>query len=109
MKKIVFLTLIVLISCTLYYASGDFVKVMGGANADRGYCVARAPDGAMYVGGFIGASLTVKATFGATQVQGVSVGQSQDIFIAKYTAAGDLEWVKALGGSGIDDVAAMSI
>jgi uncharacterized delta-60 repeat protein len=73
---------------TKYSASGHLVwsKTLGGASVEQGYGIAVAPDGSVYVTGF-------------TNSAGAG---SSDLLLAKYTAAGELAWQKALGGTSSD-------
>ena len=71
-----------------YSANGalDWKKTLGGTAADYGYGIAVGTDGAVFVTG-----------------QTVSAGAgTNDLLLAKYTAAGALDWKKTLGGTGID-------
>jgi len=67
-------------------------KGFGGNDDDEGYSIATDPLGYVYVAGkFKSASIT----FGSITL--ISTGQI-DIFIAKFTAAGNAVWAKNLGG-----------
>lgn len=77
-----------------YNNSGDliWVKSAGGSLLDRGNDLMVTPDGYSYITGRFNGT----ATFGTTNI--TSAGDN-DIFIAKYDPAGELEWVKSAGGT----------
>jgi uncharacterized delta-60 repeat protein len=60
-----------------------WVAVLGGSGADFGYEIASGPDGSIYVSG-----VTMSAGAGG-----------HDLLLAKYTAAGELQWNRTLGGA----------
>lgn len=78
-----------------YNASGGVQWAInaGGTGADRAYSIKTDDSGNIYITGFYYGT----ATFGSTSIS--SVGNSQDVFIAKYTSNGTLLWVKSVGGS----------
>jgi gliding motility-associated-like protein len=81
-----------------YSSSGTLLwaQKAGGALADKAYAVAVTPQGECYVTGFFNGV----AQFGTISV--TAINNSQDVFIAKYSASGQAIWVKTGGGSGID-------
>lgn len=86
-----------------YNTNGDlqFAKKVGGSStSDRGLGISQG-NGSIYItGNFHGTarfSSTILTTSGGT-----------DIFIAKYTTAGDFQWIKKAGGSGNDEGYAVS-
>lgn len=72
-----------------------WVSQGGGQKHDEGRSVKIDGDGNVYVTGYFQGS----ATFGATALE--SSGDL-DMFLAKYSASGDLLWVKKAGGEGYD-------
>lgn len=68
----------------------------GGTKVDRGYGVAADAEGNVYVTGH---SQGADARFGG---QTLADAGDYDVFVAKYSAAGDLLWVKTDGGPGYD-------
>lgn len=71
-----------------------------GITGDRGYGVSVSPAGDVYVTGIY---TSVSLTFGSTTINNTSQGWD-NIFTAKYNAAGNLQWVRNGGGSTYDDV-----
>jgi len=71
----------------------------GGAASDYGVDMASDVHGNCYVVGYFGHNTGGTATFGDTTI--VSIGQS-DLFLAKYSNAGTLQWVRTGGGIGSD-------
>lgn len=67
---------------------------LGGPDWDRGYSVAVAADGSVFVGGY---------TFGgiAENFGGAGVG-NHDAVVAKLSAAGQIEWVASVGTPDVD-------
>jgi gliding motility-associated-like protein len=73
-----------------------WAKKAGGTSADKAYAIAVTPNGECYVTGFFNNT----AHFDNITVN--AVNNSQDIFVAKYNANGQISWVKTGGGNGID-------
>ena len=80
-----------------YSPAGDllWVRSAGGAGYDEGSGVATDPWGNCYLSG----TFTGNARFGKTELVGRG---GSDIFVAKYNAAGELQWVVSGGGPGDD-------
>ena len=76
---------LVLLLCT--YAQSQFVKTLGGSNPDEGRAITQTSDGGVVVTGSTG-------SFGAG---------AGDLALAKFDAAGDLLWMKTLGGESSGD------
>lgn len=75
-----------------FNAKGEkqWVKFFGGSGGDEIYCVAACPDGGYVIGG--------NTTSKDFDLKGTS-DQKSKAFIAKMDANGNLQWVKAMGGS----------
>ncbi len=69
----------------------------GGPTFDTGVSVASAPDGSTIEGGIFSGTATF-GTGSATQSL-TSVGET-DVFVARYSASGVLQWVRQFGGEG---------
>ncbi len=85
-------------------SAGDFVwaEGFGGGTFTQGVAVAVGADGSVYTTG----NYSGTADFGATPI--TSAG-SQNIYVAKLSSAGNVVWVKSLGGSGYDNVNGMAV
>src|SRR5713101_3673598 len=68
----------------------------GGSDIDIGYGIAADASGNVYVTGFFSGT----ATFGSTNLSSSGL---EDIFVAKYDAAGTLQWARQAGGSAYDE------
>jgi hypothetical protein len=80
----------------------QWVKSAGGADGEYGSDIAVDAGGYVYItGGFSGT-----ATFGSTDV--TSAGSS-DVFVAKYTNSGVLEWIQSAGGTGSDQGTSIAV
>ncbi|AWV99554.1 SBBP repeat-containing protein [Arcticibacterium luteifluviistationis] len=81
-----------------YNAMGtlQWLQSAGGTSDDRGHSVEVDSAGNVYVTGYYEGT----ATFGATSK--TSAG-SRDIFIAKYSTGGTLQWLQSAGGSSGDE------
>jgi gliding motility-associated-like protein len=73
-----------------------WVKRFGGPNADGGIAIAMVPGGGVAVTGFFNGH----ATFGTQQVNAMAA--SEDIFVLRLDANGDVVWVRTGGGPGSD-------
>lgn len=90
--------------------SAAWNKVIGGAASDGGQSVAIAPDGNIIAAGTF--SGTVDFTGNGTGTPNVSILTSAggyDLFIAKYSPAGSLIWVKRYGKTLPETVRAMAV
>lgn len=78
-----------------FSGAGDLLwsAQLGGTGEDKGLAVSASADGGVYVGGLAGAAIP-----GATGLGGY------DGWVARYTPAGVLSWVRAVGTSGFDQV-----
>jgi len=76
-----------------------WAKSADGSGNDASYAVARDNAGNVYIGGNFNGKIDFNPP-GNTDT--LRVAALADNFIAKYNAAGDLVWVKGLGGSGND-------
>lgn len=95
-----------------YDAIGNLVwaKSMGGAGDEGAYGMAIDANDNIYItGGFASATVNFNpgGTGGVVSNHPTAFGGSDDIFLVKYTAAGDFVWGKSMGGT--DGDAATSI
>ncbi|HEY3899029.1 MAG TPA: SBBP repeat-containing protein [Chthoniobacter sp.] len=74
-----------------------WVRTGGGSQIDRGYGVAVDAQGNVFVTGHC---QSTDATFDGVPCE--NRGGDYDLFIAKYDAAGKLQWLKSGGGAGYD-------
>ena len=80
--------------------SFEWAKQMGGTNYDKGYSITTDAVGNVYTTGMFGG--TVDFDPGAGTANLTSAGGS-DIFIQKLDAAGNLLWIKQMGGTSNDE------
>jgi hypothetical protein len=73
-----------------------WAQLGGGAKVDRGYAVATDAAGNCYVTGHYQSD---DADFSGTKLPNRG---DYDLFVAKYSAAGKLEWIQTAGGAGYD-------
>lgn len=80
-----------------YNGSGNVVwaRQIGGTSGDYGSAIATDGSGNIYVTGHFSGT----ATFGATEL---NCAGYEDIFVAKYNASGNVEWVEQAGGTADD-------
>lgn len=74
----------------------------GGTGSDSASAVAVDPNGNAFVVGYYAGT----AAFGTNQLTSAGV---RDGFVAKYSSAGQLLWVRSLGGTGFDTVNAVAV
>src|SRR5574340_319076 len=79
--------------------SMQFGLVLGGSGSERIYALVRAPSGEFYIAGET-SSTDLPVTAGALD-QTSAAGEG---FVARFSSAGDLEWLTYLGGNGPDAV-----
>lgn len=92
MKKVYLLTVLNLLFISLQAQNFDWSKREGLWAYDYGYGIVNDPAGNVYVAG----KYEMNADFSGTILPDQG---NHDIYIAKYTAAGALEWIKTAGGS----------
>jgi len=87
--------------------SGDiqWIRSIKGTVGENSYAITNDPDGNVFVAGYYDspASLTVDSTSSETISAAASTG-SDDIFIAKYSPDGILQWIRTNGSAGSDKV-----
>ncbi len=89
-----------------------WAKRAGGSQGDAPYSAAALPDGGAVVTGYYGAPSGGVATFGEGEVNETtltSVAGGQDIFVARYSPAGTLDWVRSAGSSGNENGSAIAV
>lgn len=88
------------ISCYDTDLETQWVQVVSGDRIDTGVDLAISETGDVYVTGCIQRD----ATFGAGQEQETTkiADGAEDIFLARYSPDGELQWVETFGGSGVD-------
>lgn len=82
----------------------------GGSSNDKPNAVAIGADNSIYLAGVFEGTVT----FGNTNISQNDLNSgimpsSSDIFIARYSSDGDLQWVKAIGGGGNESVNSIAI
>lgn len=81
----------------------DWLVRCGGAGVDKAECLAfDATNGRIYIGGIFNGT----ASFGSTNLTAVA---GSDAFVACFSTAGALQWVRQIGGAGQEDVTAMQV
>jgi hypothetical protein len=86
-----------------YDANGNvlWAKCAGGINYDEGYSVSADANGNAFVAGYF---YSTAITFGTTTlINADTAGITQDVFIAKYDANGNVLWAKRAGGINYDE------
>lgn len=81
-----------------YSANGDklWTKIVGGSGTDSASCISAAPDGGFVLGG---------VTYSNDQsFSSLSSSHTQNAFIAKFDANGNMGWVKGYGGSNSTEI-----
>lgn len=82
-------------------ASAVWAKRAGGPTNDAAYAIALGPEGDSIVTGYFSSSVIFSSST-QQEIAWSSKGDN-DIFIARYTSDGELDWVTAGGGSGRDE------
>ena len=103
--KLLFLSILVLISGSLLYAQSPdwlWAKGAGGTGEDICYSVARDNSGNYYVAG----SFSGRVSFGNTTL---SSSGYRDIFVGKLNADGNWLWAKKAGGTSNDIASAIAV
>lgn len=75
----------------------------GGSGNDSTLNVKTAPDGSIYIVGYFSSQTMNLGSYSVTNAGGI------DIFIAKYNAAGSVQWLKSFGGSGYEQTEDIAI
>jgi hypothetical protein len=88
-------------------ANGNFVwaKNVGGAGTDSGSSIKVDGSGNVCVGGYFTNTVDFDPGIAVTNLSSTS----RDIFILKLDASGNFIWVKQIGGSGVDDLNALTV
>ena len=91
-----------------YDSHGNYqwVKTFGGTGAERAYGFASGGANGMYISGRF--QNTVDFNPGADTDNKTSAG-SNDMFLAKYDASGNYQWVKTIGGTGGEGSTALAV
>ena len=103
--KLLFLSILVLISGSLLYAQSPdwlWAKGAGGTGEDICYSVARDNSGNYYVAG----SFSGRVSFGNTTL---SSSGNRDIFVGKLNADGNWLWAKKAGGTSNDIASSIAV
>jgi len=91
------------ITCQNADGSYQWAKSIAGPLPDRGSLVKEDGFGNIYVAGYF----RKNASVGNDSI--LSDSLSQDVFVAKFTVEGTLLWIRAYGGSGIENVTGLSV
>lgn len=83
-----------------------FVSRLGGTAAETVTALARDASGNLYLGGNFSGSTDFDPGPGLVVLN--SLG-GQDGYVAKYSASGDLIWVRRFGGTGLDEVSDVAV
>ena len=99
MKKIIVLNILILFSAATFSQTPHFQWAKGstGNNNDNAYGVATDPSGNVFIAGYF---ISSTITFGSFSLTNAG---SQDIYLVKYDASGNVLWAKSAGGTGFDD------
>src|SRR5438309_1373328 len=86
--------------------AADFAAAIatGGSAFERTQAATTDPSGLVYVTGRFEGTVDFDPGAGTTSL--TALGGSDDVFVAKYTAAGALVWARSLGGSFFDEAVA---
>jgi hypothetical protein len=94
------LLFLALLPSMLFAQQFEWGQAFGGNQNDNAQRISPGPSGSIFVvGNFIG-----PATIGGNTLQGYGF---QDVYLARYSSTGQLDWAKAIGGSGTDQVSAI--
>ncbi|MEP7168334.1 MAG: SBBP repeat-containing protein [Bacteroidota bacterium] len=102
-KQKIYLLLIMLLSSMTAFSQAPnwlWATSAGNSNYDEGTCIATDNNGFIYVAGIFWSSTI---TFGSTTLTNLGTG-SQDLFLVKYDASGNVIWAKSAGGNSSDYV-----
>lgn len=84
----------------LFAQQFEWGQAFGGNQNDNAQRISPGPAGSIFVvGNFIG-----PATISSTILEGYGF---QDVYLARFSSTGQLEWAKAIGGAGTDQVSAI--
>lgn len=86
--------------------SGVWAKMMGGTNHDLGNALAVDKNNNIFITGSFKSSVM---NAGSTLLSNSSSNGTQDVFVAKFDAAGLLKWTKKAGGTENEDGTSISI
>jgi hypothetical protein len=88
-------------------ANGNFIwaKNVGGAGSDSGSSIKVDASGNVLIGGYFAGTVDFDPNVPIVNL----TCAARDIFILKLDASGNFIWVKQIGGSGVDDLNAMTI
>ncbi len=94
------LLFLALLPSVLFAQQFEWGQAFGGNQNDNAQRISPGPSGSIFVvGNFIG-----PATIGGNTLQGYGF---QDVYLARYSSTGQLDWAKAVGGAGTDQVSAI--
>lgn len=87
--------------------NGNFIwaKNVGGAASDEGSVIKVDASGNVCIGGYFAGTVDFDPNVSVVNL----TCASRDIFILKLDASGNFIWVKQIGGSGVDDLKALTI
>jgi len=88
--------------------SGNFIwaKQFGGTDGDKGFSVAAGANGNVYITGSFRGTADLDP---GTAVSNFTAAGSSDIFVCQLDAAGNLIWVRQLGGAWLDEPAGIAV
>lgn len=89
------------VACQNANGAYQWIYSITGPAADRGMVITYTNDGFVYVGGFYEEILSIESF----TVE--SAGGGQDVFVAKISQAGEIQWLKTYGGEGIETITGM--
>lgn len=77
----------------------EWAKKIGVGEPDRGETLAIAPDGTVVIAGIFSGNVDFDPGAGTTQIFGAGLA---DVFVTKFTAAGDFVWASTFRGEGFE-------